>query len=78
MTDERFADNCYLVDYGKYGPCYLTTEWQNYYRAGGHPNAVGYLVSAYYYNTLIDKIIQDNITDFLQSALIGTGNTIHN
>ena len=78
VADERFADNCYLVDYGKYGPCYLTTEWQNYYRAGGHPNAAGYLVSAYYYNTLIDKIIQDNITDFLQSALIGTGNTIHN
>ena len=78
VADSRFSDNCYLIDYAKFGPNYLTREWSNGIRAGGHPDAAGYQIAAYYYNTLIDKAIQDNLSDFIASAWIGTSHTIYN
>jgi hypothetical protein len=68
---DQFKNNCYLLDYGEYGPNYRRGEMKKTI-VGSHPNAVGYTEAAYYYNTLIDYVISKNFDKFQQTAFIGT------
>ena len=69
----QFANNCILIDYGKYGPNYYAPSLLN--MEYGHPNAFGYQLAAYYYNTLIDNAIMQNLTKIPNPTWIGTDRT---
>ena len=64
--------NCYLIDLFKYAPEF-DDEFRKKYFIGGHMNASGYLLIAYYIMTYIDWIIKNNIMDFRDIHFIGSG-----
>lgn len=64
--------NCYVIDLHKYAPSY-DKEFHDRYFCGGHMNAMGYLISAYYIMTYIDWIIRNHMDDFKLVQFIGTG-----
>ena len=69
----QFANNCILIDYGKYGPNYWGPSMRN--MEYSHPNAFGYQLAAFYYNTLIDNAIMQNLTKIPNPTWIGTDRT---
>ena len=69
---DAYKDNCYLLDYAKFGPSYESKRFREIF-VGQHPNAMAYQLAAYYYNTIIDYVIMNNLKDMKLSALIGTG-----
>lgn len=69
-------DNCYLIDLYKYAE-QETSAWRRHYGSGhGHLNAMGYVRYAQYFVTYLDWIINQNPSEFLDVALIGTSETL--
>ena len=63
--------NCYVLDFGKYGPEF-DDEFRKKFYLGGHMAPAGYVVIAQMVASYIDYIIRHNIEDFKQVGFIGT------
>ena len=69
---DQYKNNVYILDNGRFGPNYYVNPIRSTI-VYAHPNALGYVILANYWNTLIDHAIQTNYTKFKQSMFIGTG-----
>lgn len=66
---EKF-DNCYVLDFYKYAPCY-DELYQEKFMLNGHLNPCGYALTAKMVMSYIDYIIRRNIMDFNYVGFIG-------
>jgi hypothetical protein len=64
-------DNTYVIDLGKYAPCY-DDEFRRNFFLGGHMNPAGYLLTARMIASYIDYIVRNHPRDFAQLGFIGT------
>jgi len=63
-------DNVYCIDLEKYAPDYTTPEFQSRYFLRGHMNAAGYQFTAWMFMTYINWIVEHNLEEFTDIALI--------
>ena len=63
-------DYVYLIDLEKYGPDFSDPEMKAKYFVGGHMNAAGYQLMAWIFMTYINHIVENNLKDFADIALV--------
>lgn len=64
-------ENCYVIDLYNEAPEY-NQEFKEKYFIGGHMNAMGYQLTAWYLMTYIHHIMEENYRDFQDVPFIGT------
>lgn len=69
-TLPEYFDNLYVLDIAKYGPDYSDPEFRARYYRRGHLNAAGYQFTAWMFMTYINWIVENNLPDFGDIALV--------
>lgn len=63
-------ENVYVLDLEKYAPDFTTPEFRERYMLMGHLNAAGYQYIAWMFMTYINWIIENNLPEFTDIALL--------